>query len=67
MDVEPCRDSIDSSLVLREPMQVVSRTLQRSETVQACMNVLSIKKEQWTNVQRCVACSKKIHIARGTH
>ena len=48
MGLNPCNDSIDDLLMVREPTQLVPRASQRSATMQPHMHGVLGKKEQWT-------------------
>ena len=48
MGLNPCSDSIDDLLMVREPTQLVSGASQRSVTVQPHTRGVLGKKEQWT-------------------
>ena len=67
MGLNPCSDSIDDFLMMREAMQLVPRASQLSVIVQPPIRALLGKKNNGFGVRRCAICSKKIHIGQGTH
>ena len=67
MGLNPCCDSIDDLLMVRELMQLVPGTSQCSAIVQPHTRGVLGQTEQWLDVWRCAVCSKKIHRGRGTH
>ena len=65
--LNPCSDSIDNLLMLRELTQLVPGVSQCSAAVQPRTRALLGKKNNGLDVRRCAVCSKKIHRGRGTH
>ena len=67
MGLNPCSDSIDDLLMVRERMQLVPGASQGSAIVQPARMHFPVQKNNGVDVQRCSFCSKKIHRGRSTH
>ena len=67
MGLNPCSDSIDDFLMVREPTQLVPGASQLSATVQPPRVQFQAKKNNGFGVRRCAVCSRKIHRGWGTH
>ena len=67
MELNPCNDSIDDLLMVREPMQLVPGGSNRLATVQPTRVHFWLQKNNGVDVRRCAVCSKKIHRCQATH